>query len=121
MSDIRDPQQLEPRLVACQRAGDIEGMMSLYEPGAVLDCGHEVLVGYEAIRNFFLADIAAGKKYGDNVQQEPLISNGLALTSARLPDGTVTAEIARQQADGSWRWVIDRFSIAREQMLQSRD
>ena len=29
-----------------------------------------------------------------------------------LPDGTVTAEIARRQSDGTWLWVIDQFSIS---------
>jgi hypothetical protein len=36
----------------------------------------------------------------------------LALTSTRLPDGTVTAEVARRQNDGTWQWVIDQFSLA---------
>jgi hypothetical protein len=27
-------------------------------------------------------------------------------------DGSVTAEVARRQADGTWLWVIDKFSIA---------
>ena len=30
----------------------------------------------------------------------------------RLPDGSVTAEGARRQADGTWLWVIDEFSVA---------
>jgi len=41
-----------------------------------------------------------------------LICGDLAITSTRLPDGTVTAEVARRQTDGTWRWVIDRFSIS---------
>ena len=36
----------------------------------------------------------------------------LALTSTRLPDGTVTSEVARRQSDGTWLWVIDRYSVA---------
>ena len=35
----RDPQELERLLVARQRAGNIEGMMVLYEPDAIVDCG----------------------------------------------------------------------------------
>jgi hypothetical protein len=27
-------------------------------------------------------------------------------------DGSVTAEVARRQGDGTWLWVIDQFSIA---------
>ena len=27
-------------------------------------------------------------------------------------DGAVTAEVARQQSDGTWLWVIDQFEIS---------
>ena len=29
-------------------------------------------------------------------------------------NGSVTAEVARRQPDGSWLWIIDRYEIARE-------
>jgi hypothetical protein len=48
---------------------------------------------------------------GDEAGREPGRGD-LALTSTRLPDGSVTAEIARRQGDGTWLWVIDQFSIA---------
>jgi hypothetical protein len=32
-----------------------------------------------------------------------------------LPDGAVTAEVARQQRDGTSLWAIDRYTIATEQ------
>jgi hypothetical protein len=35
----------------------------------------------------------------------------LALTSTRLGSGQVTAEVARRQPDGTWRWVIDQWSV----------
>jgi hypothetical protein len=35
----------------------------------------------------------------------------LALTSTRLDSGDVTAELARRQPDGTWRWVIDQWSV----------
>jgi hypothetical protein len=53
-----------------------------------------------------------GRKFDFGDQRPALISGDLALTSTRLPDGSVTAEIARRQRDGTWLWVIDRFSIA---------
>jgi hypothetical protein len=31
---VRDPQDLEPFFVLRQRAGDVDGMMALYEPDA---------------------------------------------------------------------------------------
>jgi ketosteroid isomerase-like protein len=109
----RDPQDLERLLVTRQRAGDVEGMMALYEPQAVVDCGDgTVLRGTDAIRAYFAGTVAAGRKFSFGAQRPSLIGGDLALTSTRLPDGTVTAEVARRQADGTWRWVIDKFTNA---------
>jgi len=106
----RDPQDLERLLVARQRAGDVEGMMALYEPQAVVDCGDgTVLRGTDAIRAYFASTVAAGRKFAVGEQRPAVISGDLALTSTRLPDGTVTAEVARRQANGTWRWIVDKF------------
>lgn len=109
----RDPQDLERLLVSRERAGDIDGMASLYEPHAVLDCGGGPLtLGREATRAFYAGLLAMGRKFDFGDQRPAIISGDLALTSTRLPDGSVTAEIARRQGDGTWLWVIDQFSIA---------
>lgn len=108
-----DPQDLERLLIARQRAGDVKGMVALYEPGAVIDAGNgRLLVGREAIEEFFSDLVAAGRKFEFGEQRPAVTSGALALTSTRLPDGTVTAEIARRQDDGSWLWVVDKFSNA---------
>jgi hypothetical protein len=74
--------------------------------------GEEELVrGIEAIRARFEAQVAAGEQFARGEQRAALISGDLALTSTRLPAGTVTSEVARRQTDGSWLWVIDRFSV----------
>jgi ketosteroid isomerase-like protein len=107
----RDPQDPERLLVARQHTGDVEGMMALYEPQAVVDCGEgRLLQGKEAIRAYFAGVVTTGRKYAMGEQRPAVISGDLALTSTRLPDGTVTAEVARRQADGTWLWVIDKFS-----------
>lgn len=108
----RNPQNLERLLVSREWAGDVDGMVALYEPHAVLDYGGEELaVGREAIRKVFAGLVAAGRKFPVGAQQAAIVSGDLALTSTRLPDGTVTAEVARRQSGGTWLWVIDRFSI----------
>src|SRR5690348_6878744 len=108
----RDPQELERLLVIRQRAGDIDGMVALYEPQAVLDCGNgQVVVGREALRAFFAGLVARGRKFDVGEQRAALISADLALTSTHFSDGSVTAEVARRQEDGTWLWVIDRFSV----------
>ena len=109
----RDPQELEQLLVARQRAGDVDGMLALFEPDAVIDAGDgRIIRGREAIRAFYVEHVATSRKFELGVQQPALISGGLALTSTRLSDGSVTAEVARRQGDGTWLWAIDRYSIA---------
>ncbi|MCI0429912.1 MAG: nuclear transport factor 2 family protein [Rhodospirillales bacterium] len=108
-----DPQDPERLLVSRQRSGDVEGTVALYEPQAVLNADDgRLLQGWEAIRAFFAETVAAGRKFAFGEQRPALISGDLALTSTRLPDGSVTAEVARRQGDGTWLWVIDKFYIA---------
>lgn len=111
-SPIRDPQKLATELVARQRAGDADGMAALYEPNAVLDCGNGRLAqGREEIRAFYKELIATGVKFEIADQRPALVHGDLALTSSLLPNGNVTAEVARRQSDGTWLWAIDQPSI----------
>lgn len=108
-----DPQDLERLLVVRQHAGDVDGMTALFEPAAVIDCGDGRFVrGHEAIRSFYVETVASGRKFARGEQRPALISGDLALTSTRLPDGDVTTEVARRQSDGTWLWVIDRYSVS---------
>ena len=109
----RDPQDLERLLISRQWAGDIDGMVALFEPHAVIDSGGGRLTrGTEAIRALFTDITATGRKFPVGEQRPAVINGDLALTSTRLPDGSVTTEVARRQGDGTWLWVIDRFSVA---------
>jgi ketosteroid isomerase-like protein len=108
----RDPQDLERLLVSRQRAGDVDGMVALYEPHAVLDWGDGRLTqGRKAIRAFFAELVAQGQKFDVGDQRPAIVSGDLALTSTLSPNGSVTAEIARRQPDGTWLWAIDKFSV----------
>lgn len=108
----RDPQDLERLLIARQWAGDVDGMAALYEPDAALDSGEgRLALGRQAIRMLFADFKATGKKFASGKQSPAVISGDLALTSTHLPDGSVTAEVARRQSDGTWLWVIDRYSV----------
>ena len=107
-----DPQDLERLLVTRQRAGDVEGMVALFEPDAVIDSGDGRLIqGTEAIRAFYVELKATGRKFEFGQQSPALVSGDLALTSTHSLDGSVTAEVARRQPDGTWLWVIDQYSI----------
>ena len=109
----RDPQDLERLLVSRQRAGDVEGMLALFEPHAIIDSGDgQLTAGRDAIRALYAELVATGRKFEYGDQRPAIISGDLALTSTRLPDGSVTSEVARRQSDGTWLWVIDKYSVA---------
>jgi hypothetical protein len=108
----RDPQDLERLLIARQWAGDVDGMAALYELDAVLDNGEgQLMLGRSAIWALFADFKATGEKFTSGKQSPAVISRDLALTSTHLPDGSVTAEVARRQSNGTWLWVIDRYSV----------
>ena len=89
----------------------------LYAPGT-FDPGPDgaqpgpLTVGQEAIRAFYEELVATGRKFEFGDQRPAIINGDLALTSTRLPDGSVTAEVARRQGDGTWLWVIDKYCVA---------
>ena len=108
----RDPQDLERLLIVRQWAGDVEGMVALFEPEAIIDSGEGSLtIGHEAIRALYTNFAATGRKFAKGKQSPAVINGDIALTSTQLPDGSVTAEVARRQSDGTWLWIIDRYSV----------
>jgi hypothetical protein len=118
---IYDPQELERLLVARENAGDVEGMTALFEPEAVIELNDgmndgQLLRGKKAIREFFKKLQVTGlgpegRRFRLGEQRPALICGDLALTSTRSIDGDITSEVARRQPDGSWLWVIDRYSV----------
>jgi ketosteroid isomerase-like protein len=114
---IRDPQELERQLVIRENAGDVSGMTALFAPDAVIELNDGRLVrGREAIQEFFqklqVTGIGPeGRRFKLGEQRPALISGDLALTSTRSIDGDITSEVARRQDDGTWLWVLDRWSV----------
>ncbi|WP_395015954.1 YybH family protein [Dongia sp.] len=111
----RDPQDLERLLVVRQNQGDVEGMVALFEPEALIDVAEgdktevRLIRGHGEIRAFFAELCASGRKFRMG-QQAPAVVNGdLALTGTRMADGKMTAEVARRQSDGTWLWTIDKY------------
>ena len=108
------PNDLERFFVERANAGDLEGLVALYEPGAVIDNGTgDVASGHEEIRSLLTRFLASRPRLTPGIQAEPLMSGDIALTSSRLQDGDITAEIARRQPDGTWLWLVDRFSVVK--------
>src|SRR5262249_41993700 len=108
-----DPQELAQLLVARANAGDIEGMVALYEPDATLAIGGGRLArGTVQIREFYATFLATGVRFNVGEQRPAMLCGGLALPQTRRPKARIPAEVARQQTDGSWRWIIAQPAIA---------
>jgi ketosteroid isomerase-like protein len=112
---VSDPKDMHAKFVALFNAGDVDGLMSLYEPEAVMNPspGKEVR-GTEAIGaalNGFLG-------LGGQIAIDTLVvfegPGGIAMTHGawKLTGGSMelsgkTAEVLRRQADGRWLYIID--------------
>jgi hypothetical protein len=105
----REPEDLGRYFVERANAGDVEGLVALYEPDAVLAVGSGLAHGTEEIRQA-LAQFLASRPVLTGQSQPALRYRDLALTSTRFAGGA-TAEIARRQADGNWLWVADQPRI----------
>lgn len=106
------PDDLSRLFLQRANAGDVEGLVALYEADAVLAMPNGgTAQGHQQIRDFYQQLLADQPKF-DAGDQAPTLRNGpLALTSTRLPDGNATAEIARSQPDGTWLWTVDQPSV----------
>ena len=105
---VLDPQELEPLLIARANAGDVDGMVALFEPNAVLAIGGgKVARGTVEIREFYSNLLANGFVFHAGEQYPAIFNGDFALTSSRYPNGTFSSEVARRQEDGTWLWAID--------------
>lgn len=116
---VQDPAQLHHAFENAINAHDVDAVLALYDPNGIAvqldgsECTGEgpmramvegLVAGIVSIkgtdRKLFVADDVA-------------LSSGTWIAEIRLPDGTLvtqegtTAEVARRQADGSWKFVID--------------
>ena len=115
-----EPEQMHELFEQAFNAGDIEALMTLYEPDAALIPQPGVTAeGSAAIReslNWFLdrrGQITLDTKLVVRVGDLAYLSNRWSLSGGTMPDGSpaelgaTTAELARRQPDGSWLYVID--------------
>lgn len=116
----RNPADVDRLYGELSNAGDAEGLLELYEPGATfVDRELGAQVGHDAIRSLLTAW----------VNMKPTIDMGLATVipmgedlalvhhdwqamvdapgGARIEVSGKATEIVRRQADGGWRFILD--------------
>lgn len=101
-------------------AGDLDGIVDLYEKGAsFVTQDRQTLVGHDAIRTGFVAFAAAKPRLKENIVRTLRNGDSLAVLyndwtmSLTGPDGQAiemtgkAIEVVCRQSDGSWRFAID--------------
>jgi uncharacterized protein (TIGR02246 family) len=110
----KEPNDLARFFVERANAGDLEGIVALFEPDAImtgLDGGD--IAGHEAIRAKYATLLAGHPRFSLGNQQPAMIYGDIALTCTCFDDGGAAAEVARRQPDGTWLWLIDKGQISR--------
>lgn len=115
----QQPEELHQLFVACVNAYDVDALLALYEQDStVADLEGHPLQGTDTLRAFLIGFLAVVKQI-DGGTCKVLVSGNIALLSSSYhallvaPTGELTsltgtsAEVARRQPDGTWRFLID--------------
>lgn len=102
-------------------AGDVEALLSLYEPNAVFQPQFgAAITGHEQLRPANQEFLAIKPVISYTAEPDVLMVDDIALVTnfwtmtATLPDGSTmtdggtSADVLRRQADGTWRVLIDQ-------------
>ena len=116
---VRRPEEMNPAFAAAVNSGDVENLLALYEPDALLAAqpgarargASEIRVALEGLLALG-GTMESRNVYCMEVDDIALLQGEWRLV-ATLPDATPleltsrTAEVVRRQPDGSWLYVID--------------
>jgi ketosteroid isomerase-like protein len=105
-----EPEDLDRMFLERANAGDVDGVVALYEPNAVLAFPPgQLAAAPEQIRAVYMSLLAIRPTLVGTIR--PAVRNGdLAITSTVRP-GNATVEVARRQANGTWLWIIDQPAV----------
>lgn len=113
------PEDLHHLFVAAVNAHDVEALLALYEDQATAaDLEGHSIQGKDTLRTFLLSFLATVKQI-EGTTRKAMMAGDIALLSSTWradfagQDGSVasvpgtSAEVARRQPDGTWRFLID--------------
>jgi uncharacterized protein (TIGR02246 family) len=113
-----EPEQMSKHFVEAFNAGDIDELLSLYEPDASYVHGEKTVTGLPALRDVF-AQLTAVRPRMELTNEYCIVCDDTALVRARWKlqwrDSTKqvhikqghSSEVLRRGSDGVWRYIID--------------
>ncbi len=116
---IQQPEQMSKAFSAAFNAGDVDALVSLYEPNATYVHGERTIEGSTGIREV-LTQLTAARPQMELTNEYCIVSNDIALVRARWKlhwrDATTkqlhlkqghSSEVLRRGSDGLWRYLLD--------------
>jgi uncharacterized protein (TIGR02246 family) len=113
-----DPASIHSRFQEAFNAGDIDSLVALYEPNAVLVVNGQSLVGHASIRAAYEGFLARRGRMTLKTRFVVRFEETLAVlhgdwvlegrgTQEGGSNRGLSIEVVRRQPDGSWRFIID--------------
>lgn len=121
---VNDPAHIHTLFAEAFNAGDVDSLVALYEPNAVLVVKGQPVTGLLAIRTAYESILARRSRMTLKTRSVVMFDDTLAVLhgdwtveaaaaeSGKTMSGLST-EVVRRQADGSWRFVIDNPNTPR--------
>lgn len=115
---VLEPQQMSKTFVAAFNAGDIDTLLSLYEPDAAYVHGETTVTNQAELRRVF-EQLTAVRPQMELTNEYCVVCDDTALVRARWKmhwrDSTKqmhikqghSSEVLRRGSDGTWRYIID--------------
>jgi uncharacterized protein (TIGR02246 family) len=110
----RIPQDIHSLFLDAFNRADVEALVALYEPNALLVAGKASALGHDAIRKAYEKIVVDGARMELTTHTVLESSEGLAVLHASWTyhrggsaSPGLSTEVVRRQPDGSWLFVID--------------